>query len=369
MAFSCTSHQLKYLAEYSKELKRYPSILQIAGGVGITLDPEWVFSQSAVKGACVGEGEIPLDSLLSNIENGGNIEDTKGFYWYLNSKKTSNPIPQFVPDLSVLDFPDYSIFDREVVVRNEEITMMFGRGCPYSCYYCGNAALRSVYPSPKGYWRIPTVEYCMKLLERTLKQYSETKSIIFADDLLIANQALFVEFSSVYSKRIKIPYRLCGRTEYITPELIKTLKRSGCVQVSIGVESGNEHFRETMLNRKHSNSEILEKCRMIKDAGLYLYTFCVVGFPFEDKAKMEETYNLLKKIGPNDGHCSYFFPYRKTELYRRCKEANLLKSPDEMAAITNFYKEPVIKMTPAQEKDCIRMRGKILAYHAKNRRR
>jgi len=124
-----------------------------------------------------------------------------------------------------------------------------------------------------------------------------------------------------------------------------------------------------MLNRKHSNSEILEKCRMIKDAGLYLYTFCVVGFPFEDKAKMEETYNLLKKIEPNDGHCSYFFPYRKTELYRRCKEANLLKSPDKMAAITNFYKEPVIKMTPAQEKDCIRMREKILAYHAKNRRR
>ncbi len=365
-AFSCTSHQLKYLAEYSKELERYPNILQIAGGVGITLDPEWIFSQSAIKGACIGEGEIPLDELLSNIENNRNIESTKGFCWHLNGKKICNPIPQFVPDLSVLDFPDYSIFDKEVVVRDKEITTMFGRGCPYSCYYCGNAALRSVYPSPKGYWRIPPVEYCMKLLERTLKQYPETKSIIFADDLLIANKTWFEEFASEYSKRIKIPYKLCGRTEYITPELVKTLKQSGCVHVSIGVESGNEHFRETMLNRKHSNSEIVEKCRMIKDAGLYLYTFCVVGFPFEDKAKMKDTYNLLKKIEPNDGHCSYFFPYRKTELYRRCEEANLLKSPDEMAAITNFYMGPAIKMTPAQEKICIRMRKKILAYYAKN---
>jgi len=335
----------------------------------ITLDPEWVFSQSAIKGACIGEGELPLDELLSNIKNGKDIEDTKGFYWHLNGKKTCNAVPQFVPDLSVLDFPDYSIFDREVVVRDNEITMMFGRGCPYSCYYCGNAALRSVYPSPKGYWRIPVVEYCMKLLERTLKQYPETKSIIFADDLLIANKTWFEEFASEYGKRIKTPYKLCGRAEYITTELVKTLKQSGCVQVSIGVESGNEHFRKTMLNRKHSNSEIIEKCRMIKDAGLYLYTFCIVGFPFEDRAKIEDTYNLLKELEPNDGHCSYYFPYRRTELYKRCKEANLLKSEEEMAAMTNFYKEPAIKMTPAQEKDCIGMRKKILVYFAKNHKR
>lgn len=369
LAFSCTSHQLKYLAEYSKALEECPGILQIAGGVGMTLDPNWVFSQTAVKGTCIGEGEIPLDELLSNIENGRNIENTRGFCWHLDGKKIHNPVPQFVPDLSVLDFPDYSIFDKGVVVRGEEITMMFGRGCPFSCYYCGNAALRSVYPSPKGYWRIPTVEYCIKLLERTLKQYPETKSIIFADDLLIANKAWFEEFASEYGKRIKIPYKLCGRTEYITPELVKTLKQSGCVHVSIGVESGNEYFRETMLNRKHSNREIIEKCRMIKDAGLYLYTFCIVGFPFEDRAKMEDTYNLLKKIEPNDGHCSYFFPYRRTELYRRAEEANLLKSPEEMADLTNFYKEPAIKMTTAQKKNCIHMRKKILAYYAGNRKR
>lgn len=369
VAFSCTSHQLKYLAEYSNELEKCPNILQIAGGVGMTLYPDWVFSQSAVKGVCVGEGEIPLDELLSNIENDRDIEGANGFYWHLNGQKIRNPIPQFVPDLSVLDFPDYSIFDRKTVIRGGEITVMFGRGCPYSCYYCGNAALRSVYPSTKGYWRIPAVEYCIKLLEKTLKQYPGIKSIVFADDLLVANKTWFKEFADEYSKRIKVPYKLCGRSECITDELIKTLKQSGCEQVSMGVESGNEHFRKTVLNRKHSNKEIIEKCRMISDAGLCLYTFTIVGFPFEDKEKMKDTYNLVKEIKPCDGHCSFFFPYPRTELYRMCKEADLLRSADEMTEMTNFYDGPAIKMTPEQEKDCICMRNKILAYYAANRKR
>ena len=73
VAFSLTSQQLKYLKKYSKAIENYPAILQIAGGVGSTLDPEGILSHSSVKGICIGEGEVPLAPLapLSHETLGG----------------------------------------------------------------------------------------------------------------------------------------------------------------------------------------------------------------------------------------------------------------------------------------------------------
>ncbi|UCD55171.1 MAG: radical SAM protein, partial [Candidatus Omnitrophota bacterium] len=314
VGFSCTSHQFKYLVKYSKELAGRSGILQIAGGPGPTLDPEGLLSKSAVKGVCIGEGEVPIDNLLNNIEGGRDIFNTESFCWRTDGGIKKNSVQQFVHDLSTLDFPDYSLFSRDVVINNGSLLITLSRGCPYDCYYCSNAALRSLYPSPKGYFRIPSVEHSIELLEGMIKQYPETKFIIFEDDLLIANKAWFEGFATEYRKRINLPYSADVRAEYITPDIIKALKNSGCERVLLGLESGNEDIRNNVLNRKHSNNLIIEKSKMIKDAGFPLFTFNIVGLPFESGKQMEDTFNLNLEIKPNHGVCTFFYPYKGTVL-------------------------------------------------------
>lgn len=365
VGFSCTSHQLKYLIKYSKAIEGCSGILQIAGGVAATLDPEFILSESSATGTCIGEAEIPLDSLLNNISRNNDIFSTDGFWWRVDGRIKKNPVSQFIPNLSEIEFPDYTIFGRNLVVTYKgELLILLSRGCPYNCYYCCNKALQSVYPpdTTKRYFRLPSVNYSITLLERMLQLYSEAEFIYFEDDLLIADKAWFEDFAEEYHKRINLPYKMNARVEYVTPDIVKAAKRSGCRHVFVGLESGNEQLRNRLLNRKYTNRLFVEKCRMIKAAGLELFTFNIVGFPFEGRIEMEDTLRLNKRVRPNNGICTFFYPYKGTQLYRICEKNNLLMPDNEMIGITNYNTRPAIRMTPAKEKCCIAFQERILRY-------
>jgi len=377
VGFSCTSHHFNYLVKYSKMLSKVEGILQLAGGAHATLSPSDILLKTDVRGVCVGEGEIPMLNLLNAINDGRDISSTSGFYWKINGSIKENPIPQFSCDLSNLVFPDYSIYPRDFVVRDwsvdrslivqksdvkKYIEVMLSRGCPYNCHYCCNKALSSVYPSSKGYFRLPSVEWSIRFLVDLLKQYPETEYIEFIDDLLIADKEWFFEFSKEYKEKINLPYRLCGRFELITREIVGVLKDSGCVRVLFGLESGDELLREKLLNRHHSNALILEKCKLMKEREIPICTLNIVGFPFETKKQVLATLELNKKISPEFGTCFFFHPYKNTYLYELCEKNGLLKSDAEMYDTTSNYSRPFIKLTGMAEKDCIKLQEKFCFY-------
>jgi len=362
VAFSSTSQQLKYLSKYSNILIQFPNILSIVGGVGPTLDPIKFLTQSQVNGVCIGEGEIPLKNLLINLSEDNDIFLTKGFAWKNKGKIINNDNPEFIEDLSKLEFPDYSIFENKLLLGGGRLNVMLSRGCPYNCNYCCNNSLRTKYPNSKNYFRLPSVEYSIELLEHLIHEYPETRRIDFEDDLLIANKNWFTQFAKEYAKKVKLPYRLCVRTECIDEEIVDLLKKTGCDIVYIGLECGNEEFRKKILNRLATNEQIIKKCKLMKSAGLRIFTFNMVGFPFETESIMEETLGLNKQIEPDEGTCFFFYPYKGTKLYSICKENNLLKEEDEMINITNYNSRPSIKMDPKLEKDCILFQKKISLY-------
>ncbi len=361
IGFSATSPQFRYLKKYSSVAGQFKEILQICGGALPTLDPYTVLRETQVNGVVVGEGEKPVDQLLCNIENSKDILDTEGFYWNVNGTVKTNPIPPFIPDISQLDFPDLSIFEDWMVCNcNNELEVMLSRGCPYECNYCSNKALKNTYPSANGYFRTPSVEYALELLERLLYKHSKNaKNIAFVDDLLIANKKWFADFANEYNKRIKLPYRLNVKPECVTKEIAEILKESGCYLTMIGLESGNEQLRKNLLNRKYSNDLFYEKCKIIKDAGLLLFTFNIVGWPFETKGNMEETLEMNKKIEADTGVCAFFYPFRGTELYKLCERENLLV---EEYAKTNYNTDPNIRLTNVSEHECNEMQQKIQSF-------
>lgn len=362
IAFSSTSQQLKYLSKFSNILPRFPEMLSIVGGVGPTLDPITFLTQSQVNGVCIGEGEIALTDLLINLNEKNDIFSTKGFAWINKGQLINNSNPNFVRDLSKLDFPDYSIFDRKLILGGGRLNVMLSRGCPYNCNYCCNHSLKNKYSHLKNYFRLPSVEYGIELLSNLIQEYPETQRIDFEDDLLISNKEWFTQFANEYSKKIKLPYRLCVRTECIDEEIVSLLTKTGCEIVYLGLECGNEEFRKKILNRHYTNDQIIKKCKLMKNAELKIFTFNMVGFPYETESLMEETLELNKQIEPDEGTCSFFYPYKGTKLYQICKENNLLKEESELINITNYNSRPSIKMDDQLEKICMSYQKKISAY-------
>ena len=98
------------------------------------------------------------------------------------------------------------------------------------------------------------------------------------------------------------------------------LKRAGCVEVRIGVESGNERIRSQVLCKKVTDDDIYQAFRRLKAAGIRRWSFNMLGLPYETPRTLRDTIRLNQKLRPDQLFCSIFQPYPGTHAYDICKE-------------------------------------------------
>jgi radical SAM superfamily enzyme YgiQ (UPF0313 family) len=65
----------------------------------------------------------------------------------------------------------------------------------------------------------------------------------------------------------------------MTQEMAQDLADAGCVLVSVGIEAGNDRIRQEGMKRNMSKESIINGCQMIRDAGIKLKTFNILGIP------------------------------------------------------------------------------------------
>lgn len=365
IGFSFSTNQRQYVESYSDAIFEKTKALQIAGGVDPTVAPEDVLKIKHINGVCIGEGEYALLELLKRIDKKKNIFDIESFWWKKdNGVVFRNPVRPLDPDLSKFPLPDYSIFDTENIARASSgwVAALVIRGCPYNCYYCCNHVLRNIYPKKEHYFRMPSVKHAIKLIKHTLTFYQNPVAISFADDLMTFNPQWFAEFSEEYSKEINLPYTCNSRIECLSQATIENLKKSNCKTVEIGVESGNENVRKTLLNRFYTNGDIIDGFSRLKKAGVGSFSYNIVGFPFETKEQMEETLKLNKAIQPDNGAVFYLYPFPATKLYEICKENDLLLDEEKTQKASGYLEGPAIKLTNCSAEDCIKEYRKIKLF-------
>jgi radical SAM superfamily enzyme YgiQ (UPF0313 family) len=239
------------------------------------------------------------------------------------------------------------------------LQVMLSRGCPYNCSYCCNQALRQLYPAGTRYFRLPSVAHSLEVLCHLKREYPEVRHIWFLDNLLIADKRWFLEFASEYGRQVALPYHLQGHFEHIDGEIVGALKRSGCARIGFGLESGDEHLRSSLLHRHHDNDLIRHTVSLVRQAGIAVSTFNMIGLPTETPAQMRATLTLNRQLAPEFGACYFFHPYRGTPLFQFCQERRLLKREVELDEVTSNFARPLVRMSPGRERYCIWMQKRI----------
>lgn len=82
---------------------------------------------------------------------------------------------------------------------------------------------------------------------------------------------------------------LCQAQLKLTPETLRLMKRSGCLNLHVGFESGNDEI--PLYRQRHHRCASLEFGQMVRESGLKLcgeFTFGHVG---ETREMMEEVLN------------------------------------------------------------------------------
>lgn len=368
IGFSFTTSQRRYLDYYAEGIRKYFNGLIICGGVHATLDPEDVLKCEAVDGACIGEGEFPLSILAEHIDKGTEYRDIPSFWWKSKSpagcRIIKNEVSPFIEDLSSLPFPDYTLFDMNKIhqLLSGYSNVMISRGCPYSCSYCCNHAIKSVYSKKTHYFRILSPEKSVEFLMHHKLAFPETKGLIFEDDLLLWNKEWFAAFFKMYVERIGIPFMCNGRFEMVQDvKTAQILKNAGCRMINFGLESGDESYRKHYLKRNISDHQILNSAKVLTAVNVNYFTYNIFGFPMETKNMMDKTIAINKKIRPSSGQAFFFYPYPGTELYNLCKENGLLM-PEKMKQVSGYKESPIIKLTNCKEKECVKSQENLQLY-------
>jgi radical SAM superfamily enzyme YgiQ (UPF0313 family) len=300
----------------------------IAGGYHPTLAPEESIMTRGIDAVCVGEGEYPTLDLLNSFEIDGKLHEDTQSYWFKHDDGSivKNPVRPYLLNLDELPFPDVEIFDFKNLRSNRIDTaeVLVSRGCVYSCTYCANAQLRNAYEDRKNYARFRTPENAIELLEYIIEKDPSIKFLNFNDAILNMYEDWFYEFMDLYKVRIARKYTCNLRFNNMDEKMCYVLAEGGCYLVTIGLENGNEDYRVKYLHRSMKNDHMVEISHWLKDAGVTVYTYNIVGLPHETLPLSLETIKLNARMHTDNVVIGIFYPYPSTELRQIAEDAGFL---------------------------------------------
>lgn len=351
IAFSSTTFQYPLVEKYSSWIKEEIDAPIICGGIHTTLCPDQALSSKGIDMICVGEGEYPMLELVRKMENGESIYDIQNL-WIKKPDGVirKNPVRPLISNLDELPFPDRELFNYKRLLRLTGSVAEFiaGRGCPYNCTYCCNHVLKKIYKGKGAYIRIRSIENVLAEIRNVTENYN-VKTLQFHDDTFTLLHKWVEEFCEKYPKEFDLPFWCNVRVETVNKKILSSLKKAGCEAIYIGLESGNEWLRRTVLKRHMTNQQIIKTFRIAHEVGLRTLSFNMVGMPFETPEMVEETIELNKLIQPNVIQVSIFYPVPKTELWNICKENRYLTQD----RVYSFFEDQSILDLPTMSRQQI----------------
>lgn len=342
---SATFPDVRRLIPIARRL--YPTAPILYGGVHPALDPDRSISIPGVTAICRGEAEESLPEFLDRLQADKDISDVRNFWIRVGDKVIRNMVRPLVTDLDSFPLPDFELFDVPNLFSSREKTaaLTASRGCPYMCTYCSNHAQRDQYTNKGEYVRFKSVTRTIAEAHQRLAKRPKTdiRFLDFTDDILPLRKQWFSEFTERYPSEVGVPFACNILIPLLDRRVVRQLKGAGCTFVVFGLESGSERIRHLLRRPRMSNDEVVYVTRLLKDAGIFVASFNILGLPTETPAEMLETVKLNARVGTQKTNAFHFQPYPHTEVHRLSVELGFY-DPDQ--DLHNTWKVgPVLRNT------------------------
>lgn len=323
VAFSVVTPTYQWALGLAKEIKKRINVPIIFGGVHPTLVPERVMQNQCIDMVCLGEGEYPLLELVNSIENRISNHNIENIWFKSKDTMKKNPIRPLIDNLDSLPFLDKDLFYEKTPAFRKIYFITSSRGCPYDCTFCCNHTLRKI-SCKNGKWvRRKGVNNVIRELKLAKKKYN-IPLVFFLDDVFTMDEKWLGEFAKSYKREVNLPFKCISHPQSISPKVINHLKYAGCVDILLGLQSANEKTRRKVLNRRETNKQISEVCKLIKQAGIDFSIDHIFDIPFEGAKEQIEAANFYNELRPTRIYVYGLSYFPKTEITNIAKEAKLI---------------------------------------------
>ena len=223
---------------------------------------------------------------------------------------------ELMRNLDQLPFPSRDLIDVKQYQRAWKeshgyfsMNIVSSRGCPYRCNWCA----KPIYGDSFSVRSAAMVAEEM----RQLKYDFGADHLWFADDIF-GLKPKWVRQLAAEVERLDaaIPFKMQSRVDLMTPDNVRSLRRAGCAEIWMGVESGSQKILDAM--DKGTRLEQVAKAREnLRHEGIRACYFLQFGYPGETWHDIQNTIKLVRDTRPDDIGVSVSYPLPGTKFFER----------------------------------------------------
>jgi radical SAM superfamily enzyme YgiQ (UPF0313 family) len=286
----------------------------VLGGLHVTALPDE--AQEHADAVVVGEGEAVWTRLLDDADRGrlGRRYDARDEPYDL----ARAPVPSF----EILDIPRYN-----------RLTVQTSRGCPWRCTFCASSVLLRERYAQKPVARV------VSELDRILSIWKRP-FIEFADDNAIVRPAFWRALLPELRRRRVRWFAETDLSVSEDGELLDEMRRSGCAEVLIGLESPTAAGLDGVEMRRnwklHRLPDYAEAVRRIQARGIRVNACFVLGLDGQGPEAFDDVFSFAERAAPYDVQITLATPFPGTPLHRRLRAQGRLTADRAWERYTLF---------------------------------
>lgn len=317
-----------------------PNAKIFLGGAHVTALPEEAAVVPGVSAVIMGEGE----RTLLDLSQGKPYNAIPGLCYAKDGKTVRTGERELIQDLDSLPFPILEDLIVEKIKPTSFGEIMSSRGCPYNCLFCASVVIWG----RKLRLRSPENIYEEIVFRKT--KY-KTKFFQFWDDTLTISGERILRICLLL-KKLRITWSCQTKANHVSKDILRKMKDAGCVEIALGIESGNQRVLD-IAKKNQKIEDIIRASKLIKEAGIFLNTFFMLGLPGETNESIEDTFKLIDTIKPDGILANIAVPLPGTEFFQMAKDCGWITDYNW----SNYYwlgrKDSIVKMPSVDKKSVI----------------
>ena len=305
--------------------QEFPHLPIVLGGPHVCGAKESVFDQfPGLEYAFLGEADNSFPQFVTLLESHtGKIPEEglraiPGLMWRENGAMQSNP-PEFIEDLDLLGVPAWDLLAPERMhipfnlfysKRHPIVGISTARGCTSHCTFC------AIHLIEGRRYRARSAEHVLDEMEMLVRKHG-VREIQLLDSNCIQDKARMISIcKGILDRELHIAWSCPNgiKANSVDEELAKWMGKSGCHFVFLGIESGSLRVQKS-IRKGLKLAELPEKIALLKDHGINVGGFFMIGFPGETREDIIETVNLALTLDIDVAAFSVLVPLPGSDIF------------------------------------------------------
>ncbi|HEX3901364.1 MAG TPA: radical SAM protein [Polyangia bacterium] len=271
----------------------------------------------------VGEGELTLGAVAARLDATApdalpKVDDIPGLVFrHLGMQRKTGP-RGLLKNLDELPLAAWDLVEvdryRAFWIRRHgyfSLNVNTTRGCPYLCNWCAKPVYGNTYHTR-------TPENVVAEI-RLLRQRYAPDHLWFCDDIFGLKARWLLPFAEMIAReKLTTPFLCQTRADLMTAENVAALRRAGCVEAWLGVESGAQTVLDAM-EKGITIDHVRGAVARLRAAGVRIGFFLQFGYPEEGWPEIELTRRLIRELAPDEIGISVSYPLPGTRFHERVR--------------------------------------------------